>query len=127
MTARAFVPTEAQVQERVKAVYRAVGCVVASFSQGWRPGGKRHATTRQTKGIPDLYVFPPVRYREPFDGCRVPVTPLAPFWHETKRPGGKQSPEQLAWQRECEARGVGYVLGGVDEALAYLRLIGLVR
>lgn len=107
------VQTERQVQERVKATYKAVGCLVANFSQGWRPGGKRHATTRQTKGIPDLYVFPPVGRGHP-------------FWHETKRPGGKQSPEQVQWQFECAKRDVGYVLGGVDEALAYLRRLGLV-
>lgn len=120
---RAPLPTERQVQQRVVATYEAVGCLVANFAQGYRPGGRGHATTRQTKGIPDLYVFPPRRLAFRADGN------VDPFWHEVKRPGGVQSPEQKRWQEECENRGVGYVLGGVNEALAYLRklkLVGLV-
>lgn len=107
---------ERNVQRDVKAVYEACGCNVANFSQGYRPGGRRHGTTRQTKGIPDLYVFPPLGHYQ-----------RTPFWHETKRAGGKQSLEQRAWQLACMTRGVDYVLGGVNEAIAHLRHIGLLR
>lgn len=114
MTSATRVPTEAEVQRRVVATYKAVGCVVASLSQ-YRP-------SKVAPGLPDLYVFPPLR-RDPTTEA---IVRRAPYWHETKRPGGKQSPEQKVWQRACEARGISYVLGGMDEALAHLRLIGLV-
>lgn len=100
-------PLEKSVQVRVIAVYEAVGCDVAVTSPG-RKGG-----TWQTPGIPDLYVFPPVGRG-------------LPFWHETKRPTGRQSAAQVKWQALCEARGVGCVVGGVEQALAYLRRLGLV-
>lgn len=107
-------PLERDVQRRVVAVYRTVGCIVWSLSQGYRPGGPRHATTRQSKGLPDLYVMCPVR-----DGIRRLV-----FWHEVKRPGGKQTPEQMHFQIACELRGIGYVLGGMPEAVEALADMG---
>jgi hypothetical protein len=113
---------EREIQRQVKAAYEACGCFVANFSQGYRPGGKRHATTRQTKGIPDLYVFPPVReVRGPLAGHATVY--LAPWWHETKRPGARQTAEQRTWQMRCEQRGVAYVLGGVAEAAEHLRKV----
>jgi hypothetical protein len=99
------VPLEREVQRRVVALYRTVGCAVYSLSQGYRPGGPRHATTRQSKGLPDLYVFPPTG---------------APWWHETKRAGGKQSPEQVGFQVRCDVGVTDYILGGTKEALLQL-------
>lgn len=112
-------PLEADIQQNVKAAYERLGCFVANFSQGRK--------TRQTPGIPDLYVFPPGRP----DQVRAAAVghaqlALAPWWHETKRPGEKQSLEQVEWQRRCENRGVAYVLGGVADAVAHLRKVGLV-
>jgi len=128
MTTTVPAPREADVQRDVKAAYEACGCVVANFSQGYRPGGRRHGTTRQTKGIPDLYVFPPLR-RDQAVAAQAghPVLYLAPWWHETKRPGGEQTLEQTEWQRRCQQRGVAYVLGGVAAAVVHLRAIGVVR
>lgn len=129
-TVAAKVPTEREVHYEVKRAYEAVGCFVANLAQGYRPGGKRHATTRQTKGIPDLYIIPPLRFDH---AVRYPDTPygrrygrLQPWWMEVKRPGGKQSLDQKAFQVMCDERGVGYVLGGVAEALDYMRKIGLI-
>lgn len=105
-------PLEHEVQQRVKAVYRAAGCYVANLSQGYRPGGRRHGTTRQTRGLPDLWVMCDRR--------------RAAWWHEVKRPGGKQTPEQIHFQLLTLSCGIPYVLGGVPEAIAQLRSLGLV-
>lgn len=91
---------ERDVQHDVIAAYEAVGCVVARTSPG-RKGG-----THQTPGIPDLYVFPPVRLGHGLIGL-----PRAPFWHESKAAFGKQSPAQVEWQQWCAARGVVRVGG----------------
>lgn len=96
---------ESQVQRDVKRAYEKAGCFVAVFSQGRK--------TRQTPGIPDLLIFVPGRF--------------LPWWHETKAPGGKQSPAQVTWQARCETVGMSYVLGGLPEALAHLKLVGLMR
>lgn len=120
--------SEAAIQRDVKAAYEAVGCFVANFSQGYRPGGRHHGSTRQTEGVPDLYVFPPLRGA---DVAALTVGHVAvrlqPWWHETKRPGAKQRLGQIEWGHRCRDRGVGYVLGGVAEAVEHLKRIGLVR
>jgi hypothetical protein len=120
---------EAQVQTRVIATYKAVGASICSLSQGYRPGGKRHGTTRQTKGLADLFVFLPRRR-------------LA-FWHEVKAPDSvsqlllpaaeraaiyrrKQTPEQALFELRCGECRIHYVLGGVDEALNFLRTLGII-
>jgi len=115
------VPLECDVQHDVIAAYERVGCVVARTSPG-RQGG-----THQTPGIPDLYVFPPLREDQGRAAAAGHVVIyLAPWWHETKRPGGKQSLDQMTWQGRCQQRGVAYVLGGVQEALVHLRQVGLI-
>lgn len=122
---------EAQVQQRVVAIYRAAGASVCNLAQGFRPGGRRHGTTRQTKGLPDLYVFLPRRG-------------LA-WWHEVKAPDRfdlgfehmadadraamyrkKQSPEQALFELRCGECQVPYVLGGALEAHAFLQTIGVI-
>lgn len=100
-------------------LYKTLGCKVWSLSQGYRPGGKRHGTTRQTKGLPDLWVVPP--------RARLAEQQRYPWWQETKRDGGKQSPEQLAFQDACEAAGVTVVVGGLAEAQDHCEAIGLMR
>jgi hypothetical protein len=52
---------EAEVQKACKALLRAWQFKVSDTSQGYRPGGKRHGTTRITKGVPDLYVTRPAK------------------------------------------------------------------
>lgn len=110
---------EADVQHGVVDFYQTAGGVVCDLSQGFRPGGRRHGTTRQTKGLGDLYVF------FPYLGFAL--------WHETKasdRPPDdpkrqeslreKQSDEQRWFEDQCRACRVPYVLGGVAEAVAAL-------
>lgn len=54
---------EADVQRDVKALLQMYGFNVSDLSQGYRPGGRRHATTRQTPGIPDMWVTRPTDQR----------------------------------------------------------------
>lgn len=121
MTRRAAKPIdltlEREVQRDVIKFYESLRCLVKPTSTGRRGG------TRNAPGMPDLYVFPPVGR-----GLRGNNSWLQeqPFWHETKTPSGVQSDMQAWWQYECEQRGVGYVLGGVEAAIAYARAIGLI-
>jgi hypothetical protein len=105
------------VQAQVVKLYERVGCIVARTAQSYRRGSHRQAGT---PGIPDLYVFPPLQrgFGDRFVGA-------APWFHESKAPGGRQRPEQREWQERCEARGVAYVLGGTEAALVHLRKLGL--
>ncbi len=50
---------ETHVQGVSKKLWGRIGAKIYDLSQGYRPGGKRHATTRQTPGIPDLWIFVP--------------------------------------------------------------------
>lgn len=100
--ARRQKPREKSVQVRVIATFKAHGGVVASLSQP--------RASMQTPGIADLYVFLPRRRRT--------------VWWETKRPGGKQSKEQIEFERLCRACGHDYGLGGPAEVETYLRSIG---
>lgn len=97
-------PTEKQVVARVWRLYKAVGCTIYSTQQ-FRP-------SRQAIGLPDLYV---VHQRG------------GAWWHEAKRPGGKQSDGQRLFQYVVERAGVGYVLGGADEARAELERRGILK
>ena len=62
---------EDAVQRAVRILYESYGGQWYNLSQGFRPGGARHGTTRQSKGLPDLWVFFPA------SGFKL--------WHETKR------------------------------------------
>ena len=95
--------SERAVVARLMYAYKAVGCTIYSTQQ-FRP-------SRQALGLPDLYLVHPR---------------LGGFWHEAKRPGGRQTPVQRAFQATVEEAGVDYVLGGVEEAMAYLERRGLV-
>lgn len=106
----AVVPLEREVKSRVIAIFRAFGGRVFNLDQGFRPGGPRHGTTRQTKGLPDLYVMFPARRQA--------------AWFEVKRPGGTRSPEQETFADLCEACGLPYNWGGAEEAYALLRRLG---
>lgn len=121
------------VQRQVVEAYERVGCIVAPVAQSYRRGSRRNPGA---PGIPDLYVFPPARVGQVLHVTDLSAAAieraiaeqrLQPWWHETKSEDGKQSPDQAEWQRRCAACGVSYVLGGVAEAVAYLRRIGLVQ
>lgn len=48
---------ESDVQKAIKRILEVSKFTVIDTSQGFRPGGKRHGTTRITLGTPDLYCF----------------------------------------------------------------------
>jgi len=97
-------PLEKSEQAEVIKLYRAYGCHVYSLSQA--------RATKQTPGLPDLYVFRP---------------PHA-WWHETKRPvSGNPSPAQKVFSDECLASFVNHTMGGLAAARATLVRIGAAR
>lgn len=104
--------TEAAVQRRVKALWRSLGGWVAcDSSQGYRPGGRRHATTRITLGFPDLVLMHPGRELVLF--------------REVKRPGGKLTEYQRTWLERARACGADVgVWDSVESACEDLRRYG---
>jgi hypothetical protein len=102
-------PFPPQLEKAVEAdcdeLYASVGCEVVRFSQA--------RATQQSFGIPDRKVY----------ARRVGLT----WWHEVKRPGGKQSKDQRDFQIRAEACGETYVLGGVEAAKAQLLRVNLAR
>jgi len=112
---------EADVQRRITALFKQCGGEVYNLAQGYRPGGKNHGTTRQTKGLPDLFVFFPTWRRAvwyevkkrhdkwPLDRVEAPVR--ADYYKKLQRP------EQATFEALCLSCGVWYVLGGLEEAV----------
>lgn len=97
-------PLEKDEQRDVYRLYVALGCDVIWFSQP--------RATMQTPGIPDLKVY-----------CeRKALT----WWHETKAEQGTQSPAQIEFERRAHVCGEHYILGGWDQAVAAVRVFGLV-
>jgi hypothetical protein len=96
---------EKEIQRDVVKRYKVCACKVYWLSQP--------RATKQSLGIPDLYIRPPrrIKYRS--------------FWHEAKTPTGEQSEEQLEFQIDCDAEGTDYVLGGVVAAEDQLIKLGL--
>lgn len=97
-------PLEKAVQRDVATVAALYGFEVIDLSQGYRSPvcrkcgaflGRGAASTRQTVGLPDLYL----QHR------RLPLR----VWVEVKRPGERPSPDQTAWH-ERERRAGGTVL-----------------
>lgn len=95
---------EKQVQADVVRLFRQFGGEVIDTSQPF--------AAAITPGLADLLVFFPRRHQMCF--------------FETKAAGGRQSAAQQRFQGLVEACGGHYVLGGMDEAIAYLQEIGLV-
>lgn len=69
--------------------------------------------TMQTPGIPDRRYYKADAFQ---DGTRVAHA----IWFECKRPGGKQSAAQVAFQKLVESCGESYVVGGLDELVSWL-------
>jgi hypothetical protein len=104
----ATAPLEKDVQKSVKAALRLFGFHISDFSQGYRPGGGRHGSTRQTPGIPDLY-------------CQHRSLPVR-FWVEVKRPGGKLTDAQWLWhEQERHAGGLVLTMTSGAEMAEFLR------
>lgn len=99
---------EKDVEHACDKLMNMLGWSVVRFSQP--------RNSMQTPGIPDRRYYPPLQIRG--SGYRG-------FWMEVKRQGGKQSLHQMAFERMCENAGEDYVLGGVDELLAYLNRKGI--
>jgi len=98
-------PLEKDVQRQVKGIYKQFGCSVYDFSQP--------RATMQTAGIPDLLIF--------HESSKT-------FWFmEVKRDGGKQTQNQLDFERRVQWCGGVYILGGVAEALKALREIAGIK
>lgn len=104
--------TETQVQEKIKSFWRSIGGFVNDLSQGYRPGGRRHGSTRQTKGLADLYLVHTGRGLV----C----------WWETKKPSDVdgQTPEQAEFERRNAACGIPSGHGGWPEFAAKLQALG---
>lgn len=82
--------TETDAQREIKRALARLGFYVSDLSQGYRPGGKRHGTTRITKGVPDLYFQHPVHgvgWLE-VKGEDTPVTDDQRKWHAQERHSG---------------------------------------
>lgn len=107
------VESEKATQRRIVQLFTACGGVVYNLSQGYR---KEAGGTRQTPGLPDLYVFFARRYS--WDRC---------LWWEVKRPGGKRTEQQLRFAAHCAGAGIPYGFGGFDEAMGLMARWGLVR
>jgi hypothetical protein len=115
---------ESAVQNAVKEIFQLYGADIYDLSQGYRPGGKRHGTTRQSKGLADLYVFFPrwqtaiwfeVKKRPdewPLNGVESSVR--REFYRKV------QTDHQMVFETHCAACGVRYLLGGLEEALEYV-------
>jgi hypothetical protein len=95
---------EKEIQRGIVRTYRQYGCWVVQFSQ---PFG-----ALQTPGIPDLKVYHPET--------------KTTWWHEVKRPKGKQSPAQQEFQRMAELCGEVVLVGGLRPAFIHMAKVGLV-
>lgn len=95
---------EADLYEAIVRLCRLAGCDVTRLSQA--------RASRQTPGVPDLYV------RHVGVGVRL--------WIEVKRPGGRLSPAQQAWlDTERRAGGDWAVVDSLDAAAAALAARGI--
>ena len=101
-------PREKQVSKAVKQLFESCGGLVYETPQGYRI---TNASQRRSAGIPDLWIF---------------LRGGAGIWWEVKRPGGKRSMKQLLFASRCQTRGIQCHWGGVEEAKAYLRDLGLI-
>jgi hypothetical protein len=95
---------ESEIQHSVIGIYSTFGVEVRRFSEGRR--------TRISKGWPDL-------------ACFLPAKRLM-WYHECKTLNGRQSPAQSLTQRLVESCGIDFVVGGIREAEAQLRKVGLI-
>lgn len=94
-------PQEKAVYEAVARILTLAGCQVYRLAQS--------RATRQTAGLPDLWVF----------------GPTGGAWIEVKRPGGRLRPEQRVFRERCQARRIEHVVGGLEQVEALLVRWGL--
>ena len=106
--------TERSVQKKIIEFARIAGLrLLCNSAQGYRPGGRRHGTTRITPGFPDLLFGHP--------GKKLLL------FVEVKGPDGKLRESQVSWHAaatECGAR--VWICSSVSEFRAYLETFGLI-
>lgn len=104
------VESEASIQRRIKEYLEAHGWFVFENRSGY--GGKIAGfVTPQQAGSPDLFVWGVQRGKRGGPTPEsIPVIIPRHFAVEVKRPGGKQSPAQIAWCGRYCATGHSYVL-----------------
>lgn len=103
-------------QRAVAEFYRKIGrCVVYENSDPGQPKGKKghRGSPGRTPGLPDLMVYHP-----PTALC---------FWSEVKSGRGRLTPAQTIHRQVSQACGLTVVVGGVEEAGAYLISQGIVK
>lgn len=97
---------EARVQRSIVRALETMGFFVSKFDQGFR----RDGSTRQTRGIPDLYAV--------HQGWELRL------WIEVKAGSNRPTPHQEAWHQKVRAAGgtvvVAWSLEDVLEALQEL-------
>ena len=87
-------------------------------------GAPADMATRQTPGIPDLWIALPPSPRVRRDN---PDALGETLWFEVKGKGGTLSPEQVEFKYVVERAGGIYLVGGLDAFLDWLRPGGWVR
>lgn len=99
---------ELDYQRAIVDLYKRTGCVVYQMSQR-----RRLKHSAPPKGIPDLWVFCPVRH--------------VAWWHEVKTATGKLRPEQEQFRVFCEVTQQKWLGGGMEVAEAWLRRLKLLE
>lgn len=127
-SAAAKTPLEKAEQAWVIDLFSKCGCVVHVLGTRrkqmetcvhcHKPTPIRDQGTRQTPGLPDLWVVvPPNRLPARVEGLA--------FWYEVKREGEKLRPEQQAFRDLCLRAGVLHYWGPLVEARAIMAELGL--
>jgi hypothetical protein len=99
---------ETDVVVALRRLFTAIGATVYVIGEG---KATRHSHSRQTPGIPDLYVIHPTK---------------GVWWWEAKTPDGRLSEAQKQFRDRCKAaRGVTWRSGGVQEAYTFLWAQGI--
>lgn len=121
------VQREKHEQAAIVQLLRSIGAAVYVLGTR-RPAGKpcptcgtfvpEHQGTRQTPGLPDLYVVLPRR-----DSAYA----RDPLWIEVKAAAGRLSEEQQTFQTLADLGRVGHVVGGIDAVIAWLVDRGYLR
>ena len=106
---------EKHEQSKIAILFRSIGSQV--YVLGTRRARGDQQGTRQTPGIPDLYIWLPLERRYTRPGLL-----LAPkfLWFEVKAEGGRTSSAQQEFELLCTTHGHPYLRGGFDRAHAFL-------
>ncbi len=110
-------------QQAIVKLLRSLGATVYVIGTRRRRGD--YQGTMMSPGLPDLEVFLPMQRGDEMDlpyGQWKSSRPR-PFRFlkiEVKAPGGRLRPEQRVYQELCAVASVDYVVGGLDDVIAWL-------